>query len=697
MKNNENLPSGWGNKTDGKNPFGGNGSKPNPGFPGKKSPGKGSPYKKDSEPAGSESVPKPAEQNSKPLSYIKNNNINSNTDHAEDINNEQDIATDNMAQEETAGLPEDKTDEKPADAPKNNAEAEPAVTPENDSDKETVDTPRDEIHGESDNTSGDDNQEKTADTSGNDLQDEYDPAEYCTDIPNEALDNDEPLYDEERDKIYENTSDNGTESETVVQDNDSDSTSAEAPPAADNWASKKKAQKKENIVKGIENKKSFRERIDKFGRKRFIIIVSSIGSVVVLSIVMVALTFGFHIWGNHDWLPATCEEPQTCDGCGATEGEPLGHEWKEATCTDAKVCTVCGKESGVPLGHQWEEATCVKARTCSVCGEVDGEPLGHDWSELRDCEKPQQCSRCGEKTEKSEHDWVPATCEEPKTCSVCGKTSGKAKGHDWEAANCQSPKTCKNCGKTEGKIGTHVWKAATLTEPKTCTVCGKTEGSKLNYYSRGLGIIITDEASGLNLRKEPDKNSDKITGMSETAPVMVYDCNLPNWYYVEYNGKYGYASSEFITLISETYYIGYTSCKLEKVISADIDNDKTFEAVAFYTDDVVVVYEKNGKTYDYQGDSYYGYEYHLVKDKNTGSVYLGCEGDYGREEYECTLSKVYPSSSYKVMAQFDAYTTGKTRAKYDEYLNKVVFVDEVCYSGDSYNYGHWLDYTFTVN
>lgn len=67
---------------------------------------------------------------------------------------------------------------------------------------------------------------------------------------------------------------------------------------------------------------------------------------------------------THEFLPATCTEPQTCV-CGATEGVAPGHSWKDATCTVPKTCSSCGNQSGLAAGHKFS------AGSCSVCGAPD--------------------------------------------------------------------------------------------------------------------------------------------------------------------------------------------------------------------------------------------------------------------------------------------------------------------------------------
>lgn len=49
---------------------------------------------------------------------------------------------------------------------------------------------------------------------------------------------------------------------------------------------------------------------------------------------------------THSFSKASCTEPKTCSGCGATEGNPKGHSWKDATYDNPKTCTECGLTEG---------------------------------------------------------------------------------------------------------------------------------------------------------------------------------------------------------------------------------------------------------------------------------------------------------------------------------------------------------------
>ncbi len=105
-------------------------------------------------------------------------------------------------------------------------------------------------------------------------------------------------------------------------------------------------------------------------------------------------------------------------GCGHE------HNWIKATCTEPEICTICLKTRGTPVGHSWIEATCTEPKTCSRCGATEGEVLGHSWIEAT-CTEPKTCSRCGATEGTAGHKWIPANFTSPKTCSVCGETQGE--------------------------------------------------------------------------------------------------------------------------------------------------------------------------------------------------------------------------------------------------------------------------------
>lgn len=49
---------------------------------------------------------------------------------------------------------------------------------------------------------------------------------------------------------------------------------------------------------------------------------------------------------HREWLPATCDTPETCSECGKTKGEALGHVWVAATTENPQTCSACGATTG---------------------------------------------------------------------------------------------------------------------------------------------------------------------------------------------------------------------------------------------------------------------------------------------------------------------------------------------------------------
>lgn len=195
---------------------------------------------------------------------------------------------------------------------------------------------------------------------------------------------------------------------------------------------------------------------------------------------------------DHEWAEADCNDPKTCQKCGATEGEELGHDYAEADCENPKTCSRCGKTRGDALGHSWKPADCDDPEICENCQTTRGEALGHIFPDYMDCENPPVCGNCGiASAEAKPHTWTDATCTAPKTCSVCGVMEGEPAPHSWADATCDAPKSCTACGVTEGEPLGHTWVDATQQAPKTCSVCGLTEGEPLpSAPASGLGIEL---------------------------------------------------------------------------------------------------------------------------------------------------------------------------------------------------------------
>ncbi|MBR6737238.1 MAG: DUF4839 domain-containing protein [Clostridia bacterium] len=111
-------------------------------------------------------------------------------------------------------------------------------------------------------------------------------------------------------------------------------------------------------------------------------------------------TFSSGVSLGHNWEPANCSNPKTCNRCGETTGNasPSAHDWLSPTCLLATTCKHCGTTTGSALGHNFVDATCTTPKTCDRCGYFVGSALGHTW--------------------------VDATYTTPKTCTTCNTTTG---------------------------------------------------------------------------------------------------------------------------------------------------------------------------------------------------------------------------------------------------------------------------------
>lgn len=80
---------------------------------------------------------------------------------------------------------------------------------------------------------------------------------------------------------------------------------------------------------------------------------------------------------GHKYSEATCEAPATCEGCGATEGEPLEHEYSEATCASPATCKYCKETVGSTLDHIYGyDARCVNCKEYAPVGPYKFVPNG---------------------------------------------------------------------------------------------------------------------------------------------------------------------------------------------------------------------------------------------------------------------------------------------------------------------------------
>lgn len=237
-------------------------------------------------------------------------------------------------------------------------------------------------------------------------------------------------------------------------------------------------------------------------------------------VTMVSCLFltGCHI--RHDWVEATCTEPETCMAGGETKGEPLGHDWKEATCTEPEVCAVCEKIRGEPLGHIYTEATCTESAICAVCGETLEEASGHIW--------------------------IVNACLEPQLCEVCGE-SGEIAGHEWnvEHATCNIDKKCIRCEEVEEYANTVKHE---LNETGVCQWCGQQLGILLSPYNSQFNDYIS-------LKIITDREYNEILALMYQKKFYTYNCQLET---VVHNPAYKFYNVEmFIKLYLTTdIYLG---------------------------------------------------------------------------------------------------------------------------------------------
>ena len=80
--------------------------------------------------------------------------------------------------------------------------------------------------------------------------------------------------------------------------------------------------------------------------KRRIVLILAAGLIVVLaSVILFCFTCFFQ---NHEWVSATCVNPDSCSKCGTERGEALGHVWQDANFQAPSVCLRCGENTGEP-------------------------------------------------------------------------------------------------------------------------------------------------------------------------------------------------------------------------------------------------------------------------------------------------------------------------------------------------------------
>ena len=86
---------------------------------------------------------------------------------------------------------------------------------------------------------------------------------------------------------------------------------------------------------------------------------------------------------GHDFAPATCTDPKICkrNGCGSTEGSPIGHKpngnWNSDSNYHWQLCTACGDQLNHASHTPGSAATEQAPQCCTKCGYVITPRLEH--------------------------------------------------------------------------------------------------------------------------------------------------------------------------------------------------------------------------------------------------------------------------------------------------------------------------------
>ncbi|WP_295867586.1 S-layer homology domain-containing protein [uncultured Oscillibacter sp.] len=148
---------------------------------------------------------------------------------------------------------------------------------------------------------------------------------------------------------------------------------------------------------------------------------------------------------GHDWQPAACETPKTCkrDGCGATEGGPLGHDWTAGWMSDAGfhwhecLRENCGEKSGHAAHIPGPAATETAPQTCTECGCVIAPALEHTHVYDRQSTDARYLKAAAGCTTKAVY-FCSCACGEAGTETF---EAGTPLGHDWGRYTVTTPTT----------------------------------------------------------------------------------------------------------------------------------------------------------------------------------------------------------------------------------------------------------------
>lgn len=203
---------------------------------------------------------------------------------------------------------------------------------------------------------------------------------------------------------------------------------------------------------------------------------------------------------------------EICNDCGYTRTGT--HSFTDNYQSDEQfhwlVCDGCDKTQGTVYGHSGGKATCQALAICGDCGRAYGTLGGCDWQLMMDDEYHwEQCTVCGDTTEKVEHTGGIPTCTAKANCGICGKAYGPLAEHQyyktgdaayhWEQCfycpatqnlnahsgpaptTCGMQAICLDCTMPFGAPAGHSGGQATCTAKAFCQYCATPYGSLASH------------------------------------------------------------------------------------------------------------------------------------------------------------------------------------------------------------------------
>ena len=132
-------------------------------------------------------------------------------------------------------------------------------------------------------------------------------------------------------------------------------------------------------------------------------------------------------------------------------------------------------------------------------------------------------------------------------------------------------------------------------EPQATQDCS-TVTTKQDKPKKKPVIVMKDKKQvmyttvSLNLREEPDANSNKIKVLPTYEKITVYSTNFSSWYFTSYKGKSGYVCKKYLSKYQESKYIDigleyqYQDLVRELIKKFNFDVDEYFFYGMMYTE-----------------------------------------------------------------------------------------------------------------